>query len=297
MPEKHVTVLVNPRSGTRRGLAVLEEVKPVFAAAGTELRVQVTTHAGHAAELARTLDLDGCDGFCLIGGDGTLHEVVGGLMAREAPTAVPIGIIPGGTGDSVAQHLDCLDPIKAARRIVAGKTQPLDAVRVQMGEDLAHCVNIAGWGAMVDINRTAERLRALGPPRYAMAALAHILRARRRRARLVLDGRVLEDAFLLVAVCNTQYTGKGMRLAPMADSTDGKLDVVLVRRATRLQMLQLFRKVFDGSHVSLPCVEHHRVESFSMESDRADCLNLDGELKGSTPVSLEVVPAALRIFV
>ena len=254
MPATHFTVVVNPRSGTRRSLATLDEIKPIFAAAGAELHVHVTTHAGHAAELAKTLDLDGCDGFCLIGGDGTLHEVVGGLMQRETPMAVPIGIIPGGTGDSVAQHFDCLDPAEAARRVVAGHTQPLDAVRVQMGGEVAHCVNIAGWGAMVDINRTAERLRVLGPPRYAMAALAHIVRAKRRRARLVLDGQVLEDRFLLVAVCNTQYTGKGMRLAPMADSADGKLDVVLVRQATRLQMLQLFRRVFAGSHLSLPCV-------------------------------------------
>jgi diacylglycerol kinase (ATP) len=87
-----------------------------------------------------------------------------------------------------------------------------------------------------------------------------------------------------------------MKLAPKADAGDGKLDIVLVRRATRLQILKLFKKVFDGSHLSLPCVEYHQVHSFSIEHEGIDCLNIDGELKGSTPVSVDVIPAALRVF-
>jgi YegS/Rv2252/BmrU family lipid kinase len=275
MRVKNFTIVVNPTGGTGRALAVLEEVKPVFAAAKAELHVQVTTHAGHAAALAKTIESNGCDGFCLIGGDGTLHEVVSGLMARATPATVPLGIIPAGTGNSFMQHFNCLDPVDAARRIVAGNTQPLDAARVRMGSQVAYCVNVLSWGALVDINRTAEKLRVLGPPRYAAAAITQMLRPRRRRARLVLDGRAFEDKFLFAAACNTQFTGKGMRLAPKADSGDGKLDVVLVRCATRLQMLKMFKRVFDGSHMSLPCVESHQVHSFRIESEGVDGLNLD----------------------
>ena len=176
MATKRFVVVVNPAAGTKRGLTMLEEVKPVFAAAGAELDVRATEYSGHAGEIARTIDLDGCDGFCLIGGDGTIHEVVGGLMQRTDPGGIPLGVIPGGTGNSVLQHLDCTDPADAARRIVAGNVQPLDVVRVTMGDDVAYCVNIVGWGAVVDINRTAEGLRALGTRRYTLAALWHIVR-------------------------------------------------------------------------------------------------------------------------
>jgi len=124
----------------------------------------------------------------------------------------------------------------------------------------------------------------------------HILRARRRRAKLVLDDKILEDEFLLVAACNTKFTGKGMQLAPKAEIDDGLLDVVLVRRASRLQMMKLFSRVFDGSHVALSCVEYHQVRSIRIEPENSDTLNLDGEIAGSTPVSAEVLPAALRIF-
>jgi YegS/Rv2252/BmrU family lipid kinase len=296
MGKRSFVVVVNPRGGTRRGLAVLEQVKPVFAAAGAELDVHVTTRPGHAEELAKTIDLARSDGFCVVGGDGTIHEAVGGLMQRHGPVSTPLGIIPAGTGNSLLAHLRCSGPLEAARRIVAGRTLPLDVIRVTMGSDVAYCVSIVGWGGAVDINRTAERLRALGPPRYALAALSHILRAKRRRGRLVLDGQVVEDEFLLVVACNTRFTGKGMELAPNAEIGDGKVDVVVVRRASRVQMLKLFRRVFDGSHLSLGCVEYHQVRSFSIDSDGVDLLNLDGELKGSTPASGEVVPAALQVF-
>jgi len=155
-------VIVNPRGGTRRGIAVLETVRPIFAQARSTLEVHVTQSADDARRIAATVDLSVSDGLCIVGGDGTLHDTVDGLMTRDAPDAVPLGLIPGGTGNSVLRHLNCDDPAEAARRIVAGQTKPLDVVRVTMPDRTLHCVNIIGWGAVVEINRIAERLRAIG---------------------------------------------------------------------------------------------------------------------------------------
>ncbi len=293
---RRLLVVVNPRGGTRRGLAVLELVQPTFAAAGIELDVRVTQRPGYAREMARTLDLTNVDGLCAIGGDGTVHEVADGLMQRGEPISVPLGIIPAGTGNTLAQHLQCDDPLEAARRIVAGDTQPLDVVRVSLSDEVVFCVDVVGWGAVSDINAIAERLRFLGPSRYGVAALWQILRAKRRRATLTLDAQAIDDEFLFVMACNPKFTGSGMKLAPHAEIGDGKLDVVVVRRATRWQMLKLFSKVFDGSHLDLEFVEYHQVRSFAIASQYHDPLDLDGEMKGHTPMSAEVLPSALRIF-
>lgn len=297
MTDQRFLLLVNPCGGTRRGLATLDEIRPAFATAGAELDVRVTERPGHAQELARTTDLNGYAGLCLIGGDGTVHEVVNGLLQRNPPHAIPLGIIPAGTGNTLHQHLHGQDgPREAARQILAGCTSPLDAVRVALADRVVFCVNIIGWGAVADINGTAERLRRLGPPRYAVAALWHILRARRRLARLTLDGQVQDDEFLFLIACNTKYTGSNMKLAPRAEVDDGRLDVVLIRRASRLQMLKIFTRVYDGSHLALPYVEYHQVRSFALESAGHEPLNLDGEMKGTTPVVAEVLPAALQVF-
>ncbi len=296
MTPRRLVVVVNPRGGKRRGLTILDRVKPVFVAAGIELDVRVTQRPWHAREMARTLDLTGVNGVCAIGGDGTIHEVANGLMQRDEPISVPLGIIPAGTGNTLAQHLQCDDPHEAARRIVAGETQPLDVVRVTLSDGVVFCVDVIGWGAVSDINATAERLRWLGPPRYGAAALWQILRAKRRRATLSLDGQAIDDEFLFVMACNPKFTGSGMKLAPHAETGDGKLDVVVVRRATRWQMLKLFTKVFDGSHVALDYVEYHQVRSFAITCQSHGPLDLDGEMKGHTPMSAEVIPSALRIF-
>jgi len=296
MGKKRFVVVVNPCSGRRQGVAVLDEVRPVFAAAGADLDVHVTTHSGHTQEIARTMDLEDCHGFCVVGGDGTIHEAVGGLMQRDVPASTPLGIIRGGTGNSLLEHLLCSSPTEAARRIVAGNVLPLDVARVTMGSTITHCVNVVGWGAAHDINHTAERLRALGPTRYTVAAISYILRAKPRSATLILDGHTIKDDFLLVVACNVRFTGKGMEMAPNAHMGDGKIDVVVVRRASRWQLFKLFKRVFHGSHLSLPCVEYHQVRSFSIASDSVDPLNLDGELKGTTPVSVEIMPGALQVF-
>ncbi len=293
---KRLAVVINPRGGKRNGIRTLESVKHLFAQASVEWDAHITEHAGHAIEIARSLDLNAIDGVCVVGGDGTFHEVADGLMQRGEPISTPIGIIPAGTGNAFAQHLECCTPILAAKRILEGRTHPLDVIEVSLGDRIVNCVNIVGWGAVSDINSTAERMRVMGTARYTLAALLHIAAPTVRRATLVLDGVPVTDDFLFVMACNTKFTGAGMKLAPQADIGDGKIDVVVIRRTSRLQMLSLFRKVFDGSHVSLPCLEFHRVSSFAIHSESLDAMNLDGEMKGRSPMSARVLPSALSVF-
>ena len=294
---RRLAVVVNPRGGKRNGIRVLKRIRHVFDSAKIELEILVTERVGHATEIAKNLNRQRIDGICVVGGDGTFHGVVNGLMQQDDSHSVPLGIIPAGTGNSLAQHLHCHDPIEAARHIVAGLSQSLDVVQVTLPGHSIYCANIVGWGAVSDINCTAEKMRFLGPTRYTVAALWHILTPKVRRATLVLDDRTITDEFLFVIACNTKYTGAGMKLAPNAEIDDGKIDVVVIRRISRWQMIRLFMKVFDGSHVALSFIEFHQVRSFSIQSETADRMNLDGEMKGNSPMTATLLPSALSIFV
>ncbi len=289
-------VIVNPASGHRRGKQVLEQIRPIFDSADSELDVRLCEEPRHALRLAASLDLSKYDGCLVIGGDGTVHEVVNGLLQRGEQISLPLGLIPAGSGNTLHLHQGGLNPEESARRILAGQTRALDVARVTMSEEVVYCINIVGWSAVVDINCLAERLRLLGPLRYAIATLCFMCRPRPRFARLILDDQVSEDKFLLVVGCITKFTGNGMMLAPRAEIDDGKIDVVVVRQASRLEMLRLFRRVFDGSHVELPHVEYHQVRRFAIELDDQQPLNLDGEVAGRAPFSVEMMPGALRIF-
>lgn len=297
MTTKRYAIIVNPLGGLRRGLSVLDRVKPILIGSGAVFDVHVTQYRGHAVEIARSLKLPDYDGVCVIGGDGTVHEVVNGLMQRGEPITVPLGLIPAGTGNTLHQHIQFDDPLKAARRICEGRTQPLDIARVTLSDRVVYCVNIVGWGAVADINATAEKLRVLGTVRYTLAALWHILRSKRHRIRLVYSDQIVDDEFLFVIACNTKFTGAGMMLAPLAELGDGKIDLIIVRQATRWQMVRLFQMVFSGTHLSLAFIEYHQVRSFTLESQGNERLNLDGEMTGNAPLTVEMQADVIRVFV
>ncbi len=296
MKNKRFAIIVNPFGGNRRALEVWQEIAPMFSAAGATTEVFQTEHSGHGQTLAETLDPDTFDAICIVGGDGTIHEVVNGLFASGNHSRFTLGFIPAGTGNTLHDHLGCGNAIHAAETILRGKTQALDVVKVTTQGQSEYCVNIVGWGAIADIARRADQFRFLGKFRYSAATLLQIARPRLRRATLTLDGEASDDEFLLVIACNTKKTGTGMVLAPRAEIDDGKIDVVVLRRASRWQTLRLFRAIFDGSHVSLPFVEYYQVRSFGIDSTSCDTLNLDGELSGTTPFSAEVLPRALNVF-
>jgi YegS/Rv2252/BmrU family lipid kinase len=296
MPVRPYLVIVNPQGGRKRGLLVLEQVRPIFQRAGIVLDVRSTAYRGHATELVNECDLSTYGAVCVVGGDGTTHEVVAGMMRNADGARIPIGLISAGTGNTLHHHLGCGDPEEAARRIVAGNVGCLDVIRVTMGNIVEYCCNIIGWGVVVDINARAEGMRWAGTSRYSLAALTEILFRRLRPANILLDEFSSSGEFLFVLACNTKMTGAGMLVAPEAQVDDGKLDVVILRDATRRQALQLFRRVFDGTHLEMPEVEYRQVQSLAIETASADPLNLDGEMKGATPFAAEVIPAALRVF-
>ena len=111
-------LVVNPQSGKKQSTALLNTIKPIFDSSVIELSIITTDFPGHARELASELEFTDYDGLLILGGDGTFHEVVNGMLGRQDGMALPIGLIPGGSGNSVAHDLGLLDPIAAAKAIV-----------------------------------------------------------------------------------------------------------------------------------------------------------------------------------
>jgi diacylglycerol kinase family enzyme len=113
---------------------------------------------------------------------------------------------------------------------------------------------------------------------------------------VTLDGQPLEGPFLFIIACNTMYVGHRMLLAPDARSDDGLLDVVVLRPSSRWNLLKVFQRVADGSHLQVPGVECLRARVLTVESSGTDVLNLDGEVRGATPFSASVLPGALEVL-
>ncbi|MDG2384440.1 MAG: diacylglycerol kinase family lipid kinase [Pirellulaceae bacterium] len=295
MALKKCVAIVNPQGGSRQGLSVLNELGELLSKAGVSLDSQPTQYPGHAIELCRDLSLDDYDCLCVIGGDGTVHDVVGGLMLRQQRPKLPICLVPAGTGNTLHQDLNCSTVASSGKAILTAQSRWLDVVEVKSTDRTTYCVNIVGWGAIATINQKAEKLRMLGGRRYAVAALLEIAWPRPRYAKITLDNEVIEGDFQFVIACVTKTTGKQMLMAPNAQIDDGRVDVVILRKATRSQMIKFFQRVFDGSHLQLPFVESRQVCKLRIEA-AASPLNLDGEVEGVSPFDAEVIPQALRVL-
>lgn len=291
------SLIVNPHGGVKSGLKILEKVKPFFEEADTELNIIETEYAGHARDIASEVPLDNLTGLCAIGGDGTMHEMVNGMMTRKDGMRTPIGLITGGTGNSFMHDLDCLDPVEAAQRILTNRTRKIDLFKAQTKEKLYFGFNIVGWGMPTDINLLAEKMRWLGGQRYNIASILEVLKFKTRLARIKIDGRNIIADFGFVMGCNTMYTGKGMKMAPLARLDDGLMDLLIVRKAGRIKLLRMFPKIFSGKHIADPIVEYRQVRKFSIYPEEHSTLNIDGEILGCTPVKVEILEKEIDVLV
>ncbi len=296
-PRRKFYLIVNPFGGKKQGLAILESIKPVFEAAFIELEIIHTTHPRHAYELANTLSFSEIEGMVVIGGDGTIHEVVNGMMDRPDQATFPLGLIPGGSGNSFLTDLELLDPLKAAEAIVKGHRRSIDVAKVTLSDQVVFAFNIIGWGLVADVNVRAEQFRWMGPIRYTVASLVELVRAKKRAGSLRFDDREFKDPFCFVLACNTMHTGKRMKMAPRATLDDGLIDLVVVKHGPGIfKMLSLFSKLYDGNYINDPAVEYYQVKGFELNPEIAGPLNIDGELFGITPAQVVMKPLAFEVY-
>ena len=290
-------ITVNPYGGKKLGAALLKIVKPVFDANGADLFIIETTFAGHAKELANQIDLENYDGFLAIGGDGTLHEVVNGMLTRKDHQKIPIGIIPGGSGNSYLHDLQLTDPIQAAEAITSRNKRSVDVAQVEVNHVIKYAMNMIGWGLVTDVGNKAEHYRWLGTSRYTILSVVEVLRHKSRTATLILDDQKIEDDFTFIIACNSIHVGKGMKMAPKAQLDDGLIDLVVVRsNVTRARLLQTLPNLFDGSHINEPEISYYQTSEFSLIPEKDEILNIDGEIMGSTPVKVKMIPNAIDIY-
>ena len=291
---KKLLLLANPYSGKKKGKKILNTILDIFS--DTPYNVIHTTHRNHPYEIAKEMSIEDYSGICMIGGDGTMHEVINGMLSRTDKKQIPLGLIPGGTGNSFMHDMNCLDPIRAAKQIIKLNSRKIDLIKIKTNENTYFSFNVAGWGMPPDINILAEKMRWLGPQRYNIASLIEIMKFRKRQCSLTMNGEDIADDYSFVLCCNTINTGKGMKIAPKAKIDDGLIDVVSVKKTSRLKLFKLFPTIFSGNHVNDPVVNYNQVHSISIKPDINSPLIVDGEILGETPCEMTIMPQILEVF-
>ncbi len=287
-------VIVNPKGGGGRAERVLARAR--LEIDGLELTVQRTRHPGHAAELVREGSLADHDTVVVVGGDGTIHEVVNALMERERAQRPALGLLPGGTGNSLAHDLGLVNVERAREALLNPRRRTMDLLRVRTSNRSFYAFNMVGWGLPATAGARAEAFRWLGPSRYTVASMIEIMLGRPQTVEFETGGERRIGAYPAIIICNTRHIGTGMQMAPLSRLDDGLMDVVILEPASRLQILRLLLRVYDGSHVGDRNVSYLQVDRFLLQMKRAGQLNVDGELLETEGLQVEVVPRAIDVI-
>jgi YegS/Rv2252/BmrU family lipid kinase len=286
---RRFALLVNPASGGGRSLRSLPAVIAELDRLGAPHRTVTTRSMEHAAaEAARAAESQ--ETVLAVGGDGLLRPVAGAL--RGAASAV--ALVPCGRGNDLARVLGIpRDPAAAARMAVEGAERRLDVASV----DGTPFLGIASFGFDSEANRIANEARLIkGDAVYLYAALRALATWKPARFEVTVDGTRHTFTGYSVAVGNSRSFGGGMLLLPHAELDDGKLDLLLVKEASKLDYLRGLGKVFKGAHLDSPHVQLLKGEQIEVSSDRPFVIYADGDPIGATPAVMRVERQALRVI-
>jgi diacylglycerol kinase (ATP) len=266
-----------------------------------------TDYPGHAVELAAEAVRDGYETVVAMGGDGTVHEVVNGLMRAEESRRPRLGVVPLGSGNDFAGGAGIpLDPPAALRRIFQNpRVKPIDAGCIRDGSGRTeYWCNATGIGFDAAINIQSRAIPWLhGFWMYFAATLRTIvLRYDRPHWELEIDGRKLSGRYLMLTLGNGTREGGGFRTTPDAKMDDKELDYLLVDSISRLRMLRMIPEVMRGTHGAFPEAHLGRFHTLRLRSDRALPIQSDGEMFAPyaaevREVEVRIIPGALQVIV
>lgn len=304
-----VALIVNPSAGSGAGSRAAPTIKSALERAGASANIIETRGPGDARRIAGECRASGVEVIAVVGGDGTLNEVSQAYLDGDGnPLAgPPLAVLPLGTGGDFRKTLELgtnLD--EAIERLLQSEPRPFDLgilrVTTHAGTpEFRAFLNIASFG----IGGLTDRIVNAGPKwlggktAFFLGTLRGLIAYRNAPVRVRVDGEIwLESPIVNVALANGRYFGGGMQIAPDADPSDGKLDIVALGDLTKLQVVGLTQHIYRGTHLGLPGITSTRgvsIEAEPLVPNDEVLVDMDGETPGRLPLSARVAPGAVWI--
>jgi YegS/Rv2252/BmrU family lipid kinase len=301
-----LVLIANPKAGRGKVGSTLPQMQELLSAEGLEHRVVHTDGPGRATQAAREALSNGERFIVAVGGDGTVHEVVNGMIEedRAVVEGAVLGVVAGGSGCDFVRTFDLPgDAVKATAHLMGAATRPIDVGRITWvgsGGDPTrrYFPNIAeiGLGAATAA-RAATLPRWMGKSQYLLGFGLTLPGFHPGPVTIDADGQPFEGRAHQVVVANARYYGGGMQISPKSDTEDGLLDV-LVFVGPKSDAFTILPKVFKGSHLPHPNIVELRARRVRVRTGQAMPIEADGEVLGSTAdATFEALPAKLLLKV
>ena len=291
-------IIVNPAAGRGRARRAWETtIRSMLREGGLSFTEVYEDRPRAAVPLAEQATRDGYEIVAAVGGDGTIHEVLNGVLGPSVARRPALAVIPGGTGNDFARGVGIpKDMITAARLLLDGARRR----RVDVGQvNDRYYGTISGVGFDAEVAAEVNRWPkwVAGTVVYTAGILKTLITYRCAPSRITIDGETFALPMFLIAAANTSWYAGGMYMAPHARPDDGYLEVILARDLTKIETLGILPKVFSGDHLKHPKVSHRAAREILVESDVPLAIHADGETVGRVPAVFRVLPQALEVVV
>ncbi len=284
-------IVANPKAGHGKGARAIKELHLLLGAKEIKYEIFETQYPGHATELAQRLAEKGTRRIIILGGDGTISEVVNTTINSE----VELGVISVGTGNDLARSLGLPynKPEKALEVIFTGKP-----TKVDVGWEEDRCfISTLGLGFPAIIAQKVNKMKYLkGSPAFFIAAYKTINHLHPIPVRITLDDETLDVNCTSILIQNTRFCGGGLLVAPAARTDDGLFDVVVVNDIGKVDLMMNFPKIYSGRHLKHPKFSLYRSQSVRIDTPINLSKMFDGDIYGQTPVNAKVLRGAATII-
>ena len=288
--------IINPAAGSRdRTEKYTKNIQKVCDARGLSYRIEVSAAPGDCCRIARQAAQTGKEyRIYACGGDGTLNEVVAGVAGYDNAS---VTCYRGGSGNDFVKIFGNADAFLDLERLLDCKETTFDLMRCN--DDI--CLNICSVGLDARIGTDVSNYKRLpllnGFRAYAVSTLINVVRGIGEHYVVEIDGEKIDGEQTMICACNGRYYGGGFNPVPFADPCDGLLDVLLVKKVSRLQVPTVIGKYKSGRFQELPhLVRHFRVKELTIHCDAPTPINLDGELRTAETVHIRLAEEKVRFF-
>jgi YegS/Rv2252/BmrU family lipid kinase len=289
-----IKLIINPKAGNSRGrvtLPLLSKIKRRFQENGISVDLFFTKKKGDALrEAKKSSDYDA---IVVGGGDGTINEVVNGIVGSSI---TPLGIIPLGTVNLLAKEVGIPDdPIHACDVIIRGKMR-----RIDIGKAGTHYFTLMagiGFDAEVIENVNPDTKRILGTSSYLFAGIKTLAKYRPSLMSIRIENKIEQAGYFVIISNAKMYADEVIRVARDADLTDGLLDVYVFKNGKRHDFLRYAFGILVGKHTHYGDVKYFKVKRVEIRAKTSALVHTDCEIIGKTPMEFTVLPKALKIIV
>jgi len=293
--------IVNPAAGGGRSAKLAGPTLTRLREKGLRIDVIASTGQGHAVQLAREAYDQGYRHFLAVGGDGTAHEILNGVFARRpAVERIALGFLPMGTGNSFLRDFAKEGAAASLDALVEGRTRSVDLLKLTHATGEIYSFNLLSVGFTADVAALTNRMfKPFGDLGYLLGVFVRMVQLRRRALALRCDDDLEwnEARSLFLTFNNSKYTGGTMLIAPDADPTDGLIEFVRWGPIGRLGLLRTLPRLYDGTHIKHPLASRRAVRHVEFKEAAPVDVMIDGEVATLECRSLDVVPAAVDVFI